>query len=423
MMHGEAMQSFTASLWVSTGYITSRIVVFIILFIITVIIFVKNRELKNINIIAISLLTLPFMEKLGGALFACLYLTALFLWLARAFYVALKRYEEIRTKLSAYSIKNAIDSMGTGILFCEKDGSILLSNSQMEALIKTILGEKTKRNANYIYGRLEAGKINPECKITMFEGQITTLLGDNSAWMFTKTELPIKGKSYIQYSAANISERWKLTEQLQARNEELKQKNEELKETIANLHILSRERETQKVKWHAHDVLGQSLSFLLRGIRSGETGQNEFAFDYNKFNSLTRGLLDELKSEKAVTTPQDEFDSMKQVFGSIGVEVKLNGGIPEENGNLILDIIRESVTNAVRHGFATVISIDIGFQDETCNIKIRDNGYANNQTITEGGGISSMRKKLEEYGGILKIIPSPEFVLTVDLPASGTPKG
>lgn len=105
-------------------------------------------------------------------------------------------------------------------------------------------------------------------------------------------------------------------------------------------------------------------------------------------------------------------------FGSIGVDIELDGTLPEDcvKGRLFTDIIRESVTNAVRHGFATKILVQIGFSGGGYHLRITNNGYPPAQPIVEGGGIGGMRKMLEPNGGALKVTAHPHFVLTVDLP-------
>jgi signal transduction histidine kinase len=94
------------------------------------------------------------------------------------------------------------------------------------------------------------------------------------------------------------------------------------------------------------------------------------------------------------------------------------GRLPEDmtKGKLFVDIIREGVTNAVRHGYATQISVEIDNSDGACRLAITDNGHPISETITEGGGLSGMRKKLEPYGGALNVTPHPRFSLMVDLP-------
>jgi len=343
---------------------------------------------------------------------AWIFLGVLFFLLPRSIYVAFLRYREIKTGLSAFSVKNAINTMPTGILFYERDGYHLLSNTKMEELLGIIFGVRDRQNVNSIFERLVSGDINPECEKTVFEGQIVCFLPDKTAWMFTKTELPIKNKMYSQITAVDITERWRLTAELKEKNDEMRQKNERLKETLANLHILSRERETKRAKMRAHDVLGQSLSMMLRSIRSSQT------LDYEQFLSLSKGLIDDLKSTRAAPNPLDEFDSLRQTFASIGVDIALTGKLPSDGikANLVLDILRESVTNAVRHGYASCISMQIDLYDDVYHIIITDNGRASSDTTTEGGGLTGMRKKLEEHNGTLMVNSRLEFVLSINLP-------
>jgi nitrate/nitrite-specific signal transduction histidine kinase len=212
---------------------------------------------------------------------------------------------------------------------------------------------KIQRNINHFYELLTTGAIEPRCRTTEFEGHVVCLLPDNSAWMFTKTELNIGKSKYIQLTTADVTERWRLTEQLRRQNDQLKHRSEELNDAIANLHVLSHEREIQKAKMRAHDILGERLTLLLRVVRSEQT------LDYNLLRSVSQGLINELVSGQSLPSPQDELDGLQQTFGAFGVKIMLDGKLPEDDakGRLFVDIIREGVTNAIRHGFATHISV------------------------------------------------------------------
>jgi signal transduction histidine kinase len=97
----------------------------------------------------------------------------------------------------------------------------------------------------------------------------------------------------------------------------------------------------------------------------------------------------------------------------------LDGNLPEDamTGQLLVEIIREAVTNAVRHGFATQVHIEVESLMDCYHMKITDNGYPVSDNISEGGGLSSIRKKLEFYGGTLTITTYPGFALSVEVPA------
>ncbi|HCC35745.1 MAG TPA: hypothetical protein DEQ02_09010 [Ruminococcaceae bacterium] len=168
----------------------------------------------------------------------------------------------------------------------------------------------------------------------------------------------------------------------------------------------------QRSKMRAHDILGGRLSLLLRML------QSEPAPDYSLLSSLSLGLMDELKAAESANSPQNDMDILKQTFESIGVEIKFDGELPQddEKGKLFIDISKEAVTNAVRHGFATKVCITMRVEEGRRKIKITDNGGLPVVEIKEGGGISGMRNRLKAFGGRLNVAARPGFTLTVDLP-------
>ena len=321
------------------------------------------------------------------------FLAVLALLLARGIYVSLRRAREIKTGISALSIKNAIDSLHTGVLFGEPDGYILLANAQMQRLMTVIAGKAYRDGAAFW---------------ALIEDQPLRVLPDGSAWKFTRTQLRIKRKTYVQLTAADITERWELTARLQKQNERLRQRSEELKSAIATLHTLSRERETQKAKMRAHDILGQRLTLLLRTVR------NEQALDTASLRALSQSLLEELKTEQSSPAPQDYLESLRREFAGVGVEIRLEGTLPEDP--LFAGIIREGVTNAVRHGFATEIVIQAQRGEDGFHMRISNNGPPPPRDYKEGGGLGGMRKKLESRGGALRVASQPSFVLEINLP-------
>jgi signal transduction histidine kinase len=415
LLYGQHLHNYYSSLIAPTGYDVLRIACFTALALMAVLVTVMLKTLWPLLVAAVSALTLPIMETTFGNTFFYIYLTAMLFYLVRSIGICILRYREIKTSLSALSIKNTIDSLNTGVLFSEPNGFILLINTQMQGLMKAISG-RIHRNGNRFYELLVKGDMEPHCQRAEFQGKIVCLLPDKTAWMFTKTELQIERKRYIQLAATDITKRWVLTAQLQQRESELKTKGEELSRSIKNLHILSRERETQKAKMRVHDVLGQRLTLMLRTIHS------EQALDYDLLRSLSHGLLDELKADKNIPSPQDEIYGLKQAFGSIGVRIELNGILPEDHtkGRMLTDIIRESVTNAVRHGFATKILVQIEFLADGYHLKISNNGYPPPEPIFEGGGIGGMRKMAESCGGVLDVTTHPCFVVSVHLPGGET---
>ncbi|MGV0745053.1 GAF domain-containing protein [Mycolicibacterium sp. XJ870] len=60
-------------------------------------------------------------------------------------------------------------------------------------------------------------------------------------------------------------------------------------------------------------------------------------------------------------------------------------------------VVREAVSNAVRHGHPSELSVDVRVADDLC-IEVRDNGRGISGDITESG-LANLRHRAQEYGG------------------------
>lgn len=415
LLYGQTYMGFDSGIVAPMGYRALRIFAFSLVAGLAVLVFVKGRVFWPLLTIVSALVTLAVMETALGKAFPYLYLLSLAFLLIRSIHLSLMRYREIRTGLSALSVKEAIDNLHTGILFGREDGRILLESRCMQQLMLKITGE-TQRNGALFYDRLTGGFYDDAFERTELDDQAVCLLPDGTAWMFTKTDMEIRGRLYVQLTASDVSERYRLTAELKERDTALKKRSEELKQTIANLQDLSRERELAKAKLRAHDVLGQRLTVLLRMVRGDQ------ALDVPLLKSLSEGLLQELSVHPDAPAPSEELESLRQIFGSIGVEVRFDGELPgdEPQAHLFVDAIREGVANAVRHGFATEIEVHSFLEDGRWQLCIRNNGHPPRLPIVEGGGIGGIREKLAAKDGSLAVSLKPQFALSITLPGGET---
>ena len=110
--------------------------------------------------------------------------------------------------------------------------------------------------------------------------------------------------------------------------------------------------------------------------------------------------------------------SLKNVFKAINVDIKFEGVIPidKKTANLLIDLIRESTTNAVRHGFASEIEVNLDTKDKYYKLSISNNGYSPKDKITYGSGIKEMKRKVVEMGGNFDIVQKPIFKLIAIIP-------
>ena len=411
LLYGQLINGYELALVPPSGNAGIRTAVFLLVVLTAAAAVVLSRRPQALLAAALACLALPAVEQFTGRGFAYIFAVSLALYLARSAFICVSRFNELHAGVSSRSIKYAIDSLRTGILFCEPDGFVLISNIQMQRLMVSV-SNGVQRNGLRFYESLVSGDILPGCTKTEFEEQIVCLLPDGGAWMFTKAELRLSNRKYIQITAADITERWELTAELNKQNEQLQKRGEELGRAIERIHVFSREKETQKAKIRAHDILGQRLTMLLRAIR------NKHEVSEEMLHTLLRGLPEDLMAGEGLPAAQSELESLVQTFASIDVEIQLSGAMPksESVGRLFVEIIRESVTNAVRHGFATGVFVQIDLRGEGYCLTVTNNGHAPYGAIVEGGGLGGMRRKLEPFGGTLLVTPRPCFALTILIP-------
>ncbi len=410
-LHGQVVNGYINGFVVAAGYENIRIAVFIMIMILVLVVCIFTRRIAPLSVVPASVISLPIVENLLGRAFPWFFVAVLIFFLIRSIKICITSVIAINTRISASSVMHAIDTLHTGVLFCENDGYTLLSNYQMQKLMIAITG-RIFRNAIQFYEMLVSDQYESRYKKAELDGQMIYLLPDGTAWMFTKTDIPFRMKNYVHISVADVSGHWNLTTRLQQQNQKLRRKKDELTKTIANLHIFSKEREIENARMRAHDILGQRLTVLLRTI------QDENNIDYDLLTSLSKGLLDELKAEKSETRPYDELESIQQIFAAIGVDINVEGQLPDnvEHAGLFVDIIREGSTNAARHGFASKINVVTEATEDAYNLTITNNGHTTTVPITPGSGIGVMRKKVNAQGGNLDIRQHPLFTVSVVLP-------
>ncbi len=95
-------------------------------------------------------------------------------------------------------------------------------------------------------------------------------------------------------------------------------------------------------------------------------------------------------------TAADRLETLCRLMQEIGVTLIIDGNLPakESLAWLGMDIITEAVTNSVRHGLASEVYISLGQSGGNFSMRITDNGIPPKSEPVEGGGLSSIRRKV-----------------------------
>ena len=175
--------------------------------------------------------------------------------------------------------------------------------------------------------------------------------------------------------------------------------------------LLLLQRVRQEISYRHTD-----LALLFRSLREGEEPDEElirrFAYD----------LPEELSGREAVTTAADRLETLCRLMQEIGVTLIIDGNLPakESLAWLGMDIITEAVTNSVRHGLASEVYISLGQSGGNFSMRITDNGIPPKSEPVEGGGLSSIRRKVGLFDGSVRVETKPRFVLSVFIPGGET---
>jgi len=99
----------------------------------------------------------------------------------------------------------------------------------------------------------------------------------------------------------------------------------------------------------------------------------------------------------------------RRVLESVGIACTIEASIPlaqPSNQALLGWVLRESVTNVLRHSNATQCVISLSSESspsgETVTLQVHDNGGGSDATAW-GSGLSGMRERVEAVGGMLNV--------------------
>ena len=204
-------------------------------------------------------------------------------------------------------------------------------------------------------------------------------LVDDNAWLFNIS------RDGLEVTATDINEEYVLNQRLEKQNELINQNNEELEWTIENLEELEKEEQTLKVKNKFHDLLGQNLSVLQAYLNQDmKYIEDEKRFSEIKF--MIKGMFSDFEDSE---DSKANLDNLVRINNNIGISVRVDGELPadKDKAKVFFEIIREAVTNAVRHADSNVIDIRIDNNAEGTSMIITNNGSKPKPIISESEGI------------------------------------
>ena len=329
----------------------------------------------------------------------------------------------MKKNTSAKMIKKAIDSYPGGICFSALDGRVILVNEKMNQLMLELTGH-TILNAKVTWEELANFASNGKAeKLTQswlpkdpdkesIHQQLFFRFSDSSVWRF---ELRFLASNTVQIEAAEITELYRLSEELYENTIRLQDMQKRQKALLDSIVEVNLNKEILAAKMHIHDELGHCLLATTKAITEDSLAENADVLR-ESWNST---IHDFSNISTVWTVPNSSLQSeLMQVAELIGCKVIFLGEQPTQRKalQLLYAAVREALTNAIRHANATELMVKIEQDEKNYHIEISDNGNVTVSKITEGNGLSALRQRLEQEGASLKVLCDNSVSLIVDIP-------
>lgn len=311
------------------------------------------------------------------------------------------------------SIKESTDDLPMGLCFAKKDGIPLLVNRKMYMLSLVIM-DTSLQNAKHFWEKVSTGDL-PEGIRRVKEGEEPVLILQNgSVWTFSKSYIKIDKEKVVQLLAVDTTDLYNLRYELEKKNESLKEMNARLHDYSENVTELTKEEEILATKVKIHADMGSALlatRYYLNNPRGKEQAEALIkSWDYN---------VSLLYNEANQEVKEDVFQHLNEAAAAVGVTIEVNGRIPKNNvraERLIVAAGRECLTNTVRHGAGDKVIIWIQENRMYYHVEYTNNGIVPEENVKEGGGLMGLRRRVEDMGGNMQIVSSPQFMLVINIP-------
>jgi two-component system, NarL family, sensor histidine kinase DesK len=191
--------------------------------------------------------------------------------------------------------------------------------------------------------------------------------------------------------------------------------NSELRDAREELATLAVTAERERIARDLHDVLGHSLTTIT--VKAGlarrllESGDSERAADeVADMERLGRQALAEVRSTVSanrVASLAREVAGAREALRAAEIEADLPvavDDVPAERQQAFAYVVREGVTNAIRHSGAGRCSVRL----TPTSVEVVDDGVGSPANTSAGNGISGLTERMAAIGGWVDAGPLPD---------------
>lgn len=189
----------------------------------------------------------------------------------------------------------------------------------------------------------------------------------------------------------------------------------------------AQEEERGRIARELHDSIGQLMTCLQVGLRAAEESisdvvlqqrlqelRNVGAESHREIRRISSGLrptvLDDVGLQAALERHCDDLHRMSGIEADLCASGLTQQRLPQAMETACYRIVQEATTNAIRHGQATRLSIELQIENDVLHLSVRDNGcgFDLQQVLEQRGpqnsvGLWSIEERAELLHGSVSI--------------------
>ena len=371
----------------------------------------KPIMIPELCILALS--TPPFISLSGGFSWLLLFADLAF-FLFRVSASLLLDLKRASSQITPLSIGETLKKLPEGVLVSTNNRILFMNDSMRDELVSLGLGGHLMKNVNVWekIGSLEKNESRKSWQPCFIKTKGARTL------MFSRDERMCGKRLAEQIVAVDVTAITKLNEEIEATNTELLKVNVELSKQLKNLEETCKQEAALQMHKRVHDEIGQRLSILHQWLESSNSEEITQTQAVELVSNITTKL------RKKEIEPEDELASVIDAFAQAGVTITITGDGPTNpyslvpspsrgDGPCLAEILREAATNALKHGHAQNVWVNIYRGDNSQAITITNDGEGAKMMPELGCGLRSMKAKIESAGGTFEISSTDPFTIVV----------
>ncbi|MBO4678755.1 MAG: hypothetical protein J5626_03720 [Lachnospiraceae bacterium] len=316
-----------------------------------------------------------------------------------------------RHNINVNSVADALNNVDCGLLYSEWDGTVVLTNHKMWQLSK-IFTEARVYNATEFWRQIISFTENEKAKRIDFTSWPAFLLQDGTVWSFERAILSDADKRYLEIVARDVTDLYNKRVAIEDEIKELSSVQGRLSEVLKNISTTGNDEELLAYKVHIHDRLGNAILRARQVLRGSMTDFGEP--EKEGVLGLWEKTIKAFENNRLEVEQKQEgnLSALYNQAETLGIELFMFGDFPAHNESAIR-AVREAMYNSIRHAYANSLTVESFKEPDGYFVRIYDDGKAKSDSITEGGGLKSIRREVEEKGGSMKVSVADGVMLEI----------